>query len=131
MAKTGDSLEFKITVEREHLASSIKSGCLDVLATPAVVALMEFAALQLAEKGLPEGISTVGTAIAIDHCAPAPLGAEVTVRAVLTNITDGRFFDFDVEVSDKKEVLAKGTHSRASVKSEKFQQKADSKYEEI
>ena len=39
------------------------------------------------------------------------------------------FYDFEVEASDCKGLLAKGTHSRASVKSEKFQQKANSKYE--
>lgn len=129
MVKPGDTLQYTITVEKKHLASSIKSGCLDVLATPAVVAMMEYAALQLAEKDLPEGISTVGTAIAIDHLAAAPLGAEVSVKATLIKVTDGRFYDFEVEASDCKGLLAKGTHSRASVKSEKFQQKANSKYE--
>ena len=130
MAKPGDIYEMTKTVVEEHLACSMRSGCLRVLATPMVVAFMEEAALELAQKDLPDGITTVGTAVAIEHISPTPVGAEVKIKATLTD-TDGRFFDFDVEAYDKAGLIAKGTHTRASVKSEKFEKKAAEKFDEV
>ena len=130
MAKPGDIYETTKTVVEENLACSMRSGCLRVLATPMVVAFMEEAALELAQKDLPDGITTVGTAVAIEHISPTPVGAEVKIKATLTD-TDGRFFNFDVEAYDKAGLIAKGTHTRASVKSEKFEKKAAEKFDEV
>ena len=119
-----------IKVEEENLACAMGSGSLMVLATPAVVALMENAAAELAQNILDnEELTTVGTMISIEHTSPTPIGAEVTATATLTE-TDGRMFYFDVVASDKKGEIAKGTHTRVSVKAEKFQMKADGKFDE-
>ena len=74
-------------------------------------------------------LTTVGTMISIEHTSPTPLGAEVTATAVLKSV-DGRMFNFEVFAEDKKGEIARGTHTRVSVKSEKFQMKADSKFDE-
>ena len=109
-----------IKVEEENLAVSMGSGSLCVLATPCVVALMENAAAALADKVLDnDELTTVGTMISIEHTSPTPLGAEVTAM-----------FNFEVFAEDKKGEIARGTHTRVSVKSEKFQMKADSKFDE-
>jgi len=129
MLKIGDKYEIKATVKEEYLASALKSGCLDIFATPMVVAFMEEASLELAQKGLPEGITTVGTEVNIEHISPAPLGAEVRFVSELTGIDDDRFYHFNIAAYDKLGLLAQGTHTRASVKAEKFQRKAESKYE--
>lgn len=130
MAQIGETFELIKTVKEEHLARSLKSGCLGVLATPMLVAYLEEAALEMLEKDLPDGITTVGTALEVEHLSPTPVGAEV--RAVATLIeSDGRFFKFNVEAYDKLGLIAKGTHTRASVKAEKFQKKADAKFDEI
>ena len=116
-----------IKVEEENLAVSMGSGSLCVLATPCVVALMENAAAALADKVLDDDELT--TVISIEHTSPTPLGAEVTATAVLKSV-DGRMFNFEVFAEDKKGEIARGTHTRVSVKSEKFQMKADSKFDE-
>ena len=119
-----------IKVEEENLACAMGSGSLMVLATPAVVALMENAAAELAQNELDsEELTTVGTMISIEHISPTPMGAEVTAKAILTKV-DGRMFYFDVEAYDKKGLIAKGTHTRVSVKAEKFQAKADGKFDD-
>ncbi len=119
-----------ITVTDANLACTMGSGSLKVLATPAVVALMENAAAQLAQSELKsDELTTVGTMISIEHISPTPLGAEVTTKATL-NSSDGRMFNFEVEAYDKKGLIAKGTHTRVSVKSEKFQLKADCKFDD-
>ena len=122
------SLTKTIKVEEENLACAMGSGSLMVLATPAVVALMENAAAELAQIELDnEELTTVGTMISIEHTSPTPMGAEVSATATLTK-TDGRMFYFDVVANDKKGEIAKGTHTRVSVKAEKFQMKADEKF---
>ncbi len=127
---TENTLTKTIKVEEENLACSMGSGSLMVLATPAVVALMENAAAELAQKVLDnEELTTVGTMISIEHTSPTPVGAEVTATAVLKE-NDGRVFHFDVFASDKKGEIAKGTHTRVSVKAVKFQNKADSKFDD-
>lgn len=122
------SLSKTIKVEEENLAVAMGSGSLMVLATPAVVALMENAAAELAKNELNnEELTTVGTKISIEHTSPTPIGAEVTATATLTK-TDGRMFFFDVKAEDAKGEIAKGIHTRVSVKAEKFQMKADGKF---
>lgn len=117
-----------IKVTEDELAITMGSGSLCVLATPAVVALMENAAAELAQSQLEsEEFTTVGTMISIEHTSPTPIGAEVTATAVLKSV-DGRFFNFEVSASDKKGIIAKGAHTRVSVKAEKFQAKADDKF---
>ena len=117
-----------LKVEEQNLASAMGSGSLDVLATPAVVALMEYAASSLANDILndPE-LTTVGTAISIQHTSPTPLGADVTATAKLVK-QDGRLFEFEVSAADQKGEIARGTHTRVSVKAKKFQEKANCKF---
>ena len=120
-----------LLVGEENLACSMGSGSLRVLATPAVVALMENAAASLAQEVLGnDALTTVGTMISIEHVSPTPVGAEVTATATLLE-QDGRIFRFEVTASDKKGEIARGTHTRVSVKAEKFQQKADGKFDEV
>ena len=126
-----ETLTKKLTVKKENLASIVGSGSLDVLATPAVAALMEGAAAELAQNVLDnDELTTVGTAISIEHTNPTPLGAEVEAEARLVK-TEGRLFFFELTARDNAGEIAKGTHTRVSVKTEKFQKKADGKFDEI
>ncbi|MCD8026802.1 MAG: thioesterase family protein [Clostridiales bacterium] len=124
------SLSKTLKVDEENLAVTMGSGSLMVLATPAVVALMENAAAQLAQNQLgSDELTTVGTMISVEHTSPTPIGAAVTATAVLEE-TDGRTFKFKVTAEDKKGIIAKGTHTRISVNAEKFQMKADSRFDD-
>ena len=126
-----ETLTKKLTVKKENLASVVGSGSLDVLATPAVATLMEGAAAELAQNVLDnDELTTVGTAISIEHTSPTPLGAEVEAEARLVK-TEGRLFFFELTARDNAGEIAKGTHTRVSVKAEKFQKKADGKFDEI
>ena len=126
-----NTLSKRLLIGEENLACAMGSGSLRVLATPAVVALMENAAASLAQEVLgDDSLTTVGTMISIEHTSPTPLGAEVTATATLLE-QDGRIFRFEVTACDKKGEIARGTHTRVSVKAEKFQQKADGKFDEV
>lgn len=109
-------------VEEKDTALAIGSGDLAVLATPAMVALMENAAMNEAAKCCQEGQTTVGTKIAIQHTRATPVGAEVNAFARMTE-HDGRRMVFEVWAEDKKGEIGRGEHERFVVESEKFMAK--------
>ena len=111
------------TVTKERLASSMGSGTVDVFATPAMIALMEYTAMSLVQPYLPEGITTVGTSVNITHQNPTPEGAAVRAEAEVIE-TDGRRFAFRVTVWDEVGLIGEGTHERCTIKRERFQEKA-------
>ena len=119
----GTKHEVSTTVTTDVTAAKIKSGSLEVLATPYMVALMEQAASELCDKFVPEGISTVGTALNISHLAPTPVGGKVKAVATLTAF-DGRKASFNVEAYDDFGLIGKGTHERFTIKIESFMKKA-------
>lgn len=118
----GEKYEVEITVTDEFTAKSMRSGSLPVLATPFMVALMEQAASDLCDKYIEEGLSTVGTALNIQHLAPTAVGAKVRAVATVTDY-DGRKICFDVEAYDEAGLIGKGTHERFTIKIDKFMQK--------
>ena len=66
--------------------------------------------------------------VEIQHISPSPIGAKIKVESKLIS-NDGRSFKFEVSAYDNAGMIANGTHNRVSVKSEKFQKKADEKFE--
>ena len=116
--------EINVIVEKNMTAASMKSGNLDVLATPYMIALMEQASAELAQKFLPEGISTVGTMVNIAHLAATSMGAPVKTVATLTDF-DGRKATFLVEAYDNAGLIGKGTHERFTIKVDSFIRKTE------
>lgn len=114
------------TVTEEMLAVNVGSGSLRVLGTPVVAAFFEGTAAALAEQGLEDIYTTVGSKITVEHLNPTPLGGKVTVTAELTE-NDGRFFRFQLEASDDAGLIATGTHERVSVKKDRFTEKAEAR----
>ena len=122
--QTGTRHEVTTVVTDEITAAKVRSGSLPVLATPYMVALMEQAASELCDKYTEEGITTVGTALNIQHLAATAVGAEVKAVATVTSC-DGRKVTFDVEAYDNAGLIGKGTHERFSIKKDKFRLKAE------
>ena len=102
---------------------------MEVYATPMVIALMEKAASELAEKFIAEDYTTVGTAVSIEHIAATAEGVEVSAEAELIS-HNGRSFEFYVTAYDNAGIIAKGTHSRFAVNAEKFLSKAKARAEQ-
>jgi len=113
---------YEAPVTEENTALAMGSGSLPVLATPAMVAMMEHAAVNALEGRLPEGIDSVGIAINVEHLAASPVGAMIRTEAHLT-AADGRTYDFEIEAFDNTGLIGKATHRRATVKVERFLEK--------
>jgi predicted thioesterase len=118
--------EKKENVTTENTAIKYGSGCVPVYATPAMIGLMEGAAVEAVAAHLPAGMATVGTELNVKHMAATPVGLAVRACARLTQI-DGRRLVFHVEAFDDKEQIGSGTHERFVINVEKFLQKAAAK----
>lgn len=120
--KEGLSFTATMRVTAEVTAEYIGSGDLAVLATPAMCALMENAAMMAVAPHLEEGQTTVGTALNIEHIKATKVGDTVTATAVLTEI-NGRELKFNIATRDEVSLIGEGTHTRFIVNREKFMAK--------
>ena len=125
----GDTATRQRIVTPDTLACQVGSGSVTVFATPMVAALMEGAAADLAQAALAEGLTTVGTQMTVNHNAPSVEGMTVTAEATLLE-TDGRTFQFSLRAWDDAGEIATGTHTRVSVKTERFLEKAAQRKEQ-
>ena len=116
----------KKIVAIDDAASRYGSGMIDVFATPAMVALMENAALMTVASHLPEGFNTVGVEISTNHIKATPLGMEVKATATLVGV-DGKRLTFEIVAEDEEGVIGKGIHSRFIIDTEKFMAKLTKK----
>lgn len=116
----------EIIVGTRDTAPHIGSGKIRVLATPVLVSLMEEAALNAAERLLPEGHQTVGIRLDISHTAATPVGMRVIARAELIKV-DGRRLTFRVSAEDEKERIGEGTHERIIVNVARFDKRTQDK----
>ncbi len=122
MLKIGLSHTSTTTVSSSNTARAYGSGGLDVFATPAMVGLMENAAMTAVESVLPEGFSTVGAHISTSHIKPSKLGATIKATAILEEI-DNRKLTFKVSAYDDEGIIGEGVHIRYIVDIERFMAK--------
>lgn len=119
--------EAMILVNSAYTAIAARSGSLEVLGTPYMIALMEKATCSACESLLDEGETTVGTTINITHDKASGLGELIKATATLKAV-DGRKLTFDVIATDSKEdIIGKGTITRFVVNGERFMSKVESK----
>ncbi|EHL06475.1 hypothetical protein SDC9_20107 [bioreactor metagenome] len=111
-------------VDQTNTAKTMGSGSLDVFATPALVAMMEEAAVSALNLG--EEQSSVGVSLDIKHTAATPLGMKVWADAELIEV-DRRRLVFKLEAYDDKELIGSGTHERFIIDVEKFMIKTQAK----
>ena len=121
MMETGLTYTSTVVVSKENVAATMGSGDLNVFATPAMVALMENAAMSAVADELPEGSTTVGAMMNTTHIKPSAVGDTVSATAVLKE--EGRKLTFEVRAQDSKGVIGEGTHVRYIVDKEKFMSK--------
>jgi len=124
--KTGLTCERKEAVTENNVASNYGSGIVAVYSTPAMVGLMEGAALSCVGPLLPEGWSTVGMSLDVKHLAATPIGMTARATAELT-VIEGKKLVFKVEAFDDKEKIGEGIHERYIIDMKKFMAKIDEK----
>ena len=108
-----------LVVTDDVTAVKIGSGDMDVLATPAMMALMENAAMLAVADELPEGCTTVGGHIASSHLKPSKVGDTVTATAEVVKV-DGKKIEFKVSAYSGDVLIGEGSHLRFVVDRERF-----------
>ena len=119
-----------ITVTEALTARHIGSGSVDVYATPAMIALMESAALAAIDHLLAEGQASVGTTIEVRHLAATPRGHMVRAHAEVSAV-EGRKVTFLVQAWDERELIGEGRHVRLVINEAGFIKRIQSKLEWI
>ena len=122
MLKEGLTHTSRLVVSEAVTAARLGSGDMAVLGTPALLALMENAAMLAVAEHLPEGATTVGGHIDASHLKPSAVGAEVSATASLTKV-DGRRLHFKLEAHEGDALIGEGTHVRFIVERERFMSK--------
>ncbi|MBO5687168.1 MAG: thioesterase family protein [Alistipes sp.] len=115
----GLTYESCTVVAESNTALALGSGDMEVFATPAMVALMENAAMLAVKDSLPEGSTTVGVEMQTSHIKASALGANIKASATLVEV-DGRRLTFDVKAWDEKATIGEGRHVRFVVDRERF-----------
>ena len=108
-----------MVVNDGNTAEFIGSGDMAVLATPAMVALMENAAMMAVALHLAEGETTVGSMISTSHLKPSKVGRSISAIAELTEV-DGRKLTFKISAYDGDTLIGEGDHVLYVVNREKF-----------
>lgn len=124
--KPGLFAEKTETVSEKNTASALGSGSLAVYATPAMIAIMEGAAVSAVDPLLPPGCSSVGTELNIKHIAATPLGMKISAKAELLSV-DGKSLLFRVEAFDEAGKIGEGEHRRFIIEIEKFMARTERK----
>ena len=124
--RTGIKGEASVAVNDSNTAVAYGSGGVSVFATPAMIGLMEKAALTSVDPLLEGGMTTVGTRIDVQHLAATPTGMNVVAVSELVEV-EGKRLLFRVEASDDLELVGRGSHERYIVPMQKFLDRASAK----
>ncbi len=123
MIPQGASASIVLTVTDADTAVALGSGDVAVLGTPRLVALCEEAAVAALSGSLPEGATTVGTSVNIDHLIATGIGGTVTATATVVEV-EGRKVSFTLSVEDGGKIAASGSHTRLVVDRARFEESA-------
>ena len=122
-----------LTADLEHIvvdadtASQWGSGLVPVFSTPALVGLMEGAAVKALAGHLTPGQTSVGSRIDVRHLAATPVGMKVHARAELIAV-EGRKMVFKIQAWDEVELIGEADHDRFLIDEARFVGKVQSKH---
>jgi predicted thioesterase len=111
--------ERRLLVGPENRISFADERMPAVLATPWLVAELEYAARDALAPFLEDHERSVGTFLEIEHLAPAPEGFTVLCRARVIHVS-GRTITFQIEAHDGTESVARGIHRRTVIDADRF-----------
>lgn len=124
--RTGLTGEQVIVVGPDNRISFADARMPAVLATPWLIAHLEYAARDAIAPCLEDHERSVGTFVEVEHLAPCPEGFRVTCRARVIH-TDGPVVTFQVEAHDGVEPIARGIHRRRVIDVDRFTRRVDKK----
>jgi predicted thioesterase len=124
--RTGSTSEETLIVDASNRIQFADARMPPVLATPWLVAHLEYAARHALEPHLDDNERSVGTYVEVEHLAPVPEGFTVVCRARVIQ-ADGPVVTFQVEAHDGTELVARGLHRRRVIEVDRFARRVERK----
>lgn len=114
-------VEMKVT--EADTAAALRSGDVDMLGTPRLVALVEEATCAALLGHLDASATTVGMRVQLDHLIPVPVGQSVRAEVTLERV-EGRRLTFTASVTNDRGLVAAGRVTRVVVQRDRFLERA-------
>ena len=109
----------KFIVTADKLATAYGSDTVEVLATPALISMMEQTAMESIQPLLPSGSATVGSEVNIRHLKPTLQGREIEIMSRLIAV-ENRKLVFEVKAMNENKLIGEGIHVRYIIDIQKF-----------
>jgi fluoroacetyl-CoA thioesterase len=103
-------------------ALSLRSGDVEVLGTPRLLALCEEAAVAAVSQMLTADKTSVGARAEIDHIAPSFTGAQIEAVARVVEVSGSKIV-FEIEAKEGDTVVGRCKHTRVLVDRSRFDHK--------
>ena len=124
--KIGQTGELAVPTGMQHAVEFAGDGMPAVVSTPNLVGFLERTARETIAPHLEAGERSVGIELDIRHLAPTPIGETIHCTARVIGV-DGNKVAFQVEARDDHEVVLRGLHKRAVVRTESFSRRVKDK----
>jgi predicted thioesterase len=115
-----------ILTEAKHAVEFAGNGMPAVLSTPNLIGFLERTARETIAPYLDADERSVGVEIEMRHLAPTPIGQTVQCSARIITVED-RKITFQIEARDQHELIARGLHKRAIIRTESFSKRVKEK----
>jgi predicted thioesterase len=124
--RIGETGERAYPTDSKHAVEFAGDGMPAVVSTPNIVGFLERTARETIAPHLEADERSVGIEIDIRHLAPTPVGQTIhcTARVIAA---DGSKISFQIEARDEHEVIVRGLHKRAVIRTESFSQRVAAK----
>jgi predicted thioesterase len=126
--RIGEVGELAISTDMKHAVEFAGDGMPAVVSTPNIIQFLERTARQTIAPHLDADERSVGIELDIRHLAPTPVGQTIHCRAQVIAVED-RKVTFQIEARDQHEVIVRGLHQRAVIRTESFRRRVKEKSE--
>lgn len=124
--RIGEAGELAVPTDMKHAVEFHGDGMPAVVSTPHLVGFLERTARETIAACLEADERSVGIELDIRHLAPTPVGQTIHCRAQVIAV-EGRKVTFQIEARDAHEVIVRGLHQRAVIRTESFRRRVKEK----
>ena len=124
--RIGEVGELAIPTDMKHAVEFAGDGMPAVVSTPHIIQFLERTARHALAPHLEADERSVGIELDIRHLAPTPVGQTIHCTARVMAV-DGSKISFQIEARDQHEVVVRGLHKRAVIRTESFTKRVKEK----
>jgi fluoroacetyl-CoA thioesterase len=124
--RIGEVGELAVPTDMKHAVEFAGDGMPAVVSTPNIIQFLERTARHALAPHLDADERTVGVELDIKHLAPTPIGQTIHCRAQVIAVEDHKV-TFQIEARDDHEVVVRGLHKRAVIRTVSFTKRVKAK----